>query len=39
MAVTNEQMMWRWGLIGGAISIVLGIVIIAWPKHQELLSV
>ena len=36
MAVTNEQLMWRWGLIGGAISIVLGIVIIAWPKQTLL---
>ena len=36
MAVTNEQIMWRWGLIGGTISVILGIVVIAWPKQTLL---
>lgn len=36
MTVTNEQIMWRWGLIGGVISVILGIVVIAWPKQTVL---
>jgi uncharacterized membrane protein HdeD (DUF308 family) len=36
MAVTNEQILWRWGLIGGIISVVLGFVIIAWPDQTLL---
>ncbi|MCP3912624.1 MAG: HdeD family acid-resistance protein [Actinomycetia bacterium] len=36
MAMSENQTLWRWNLVGGIVSIIVGIVVLAWPGRTLL---